>query len=186
MAITIELSRRDEVLELNRRRWEELVNDPELARIPGRVETNRHGQILMSPPPSGAHSSLQGRILLELNARLSGRVLPECPISTLDGVRAADVGWYSVERFREVDGQSVFETAPEICVEVASPSNSAQELAEKASLYFEAGACEVWICDLEGRMGFFLKNDPLTKARQSVLCPDFPARMDAGGPAARE
>lgn len=54
MAITIELSRRDEVLELNRRRWEELVNDPELARIPGRVETNRHGQILMSPPQRGA------------------------------------------------------------------------------------------------------------------------------------
>ncbi|MCZ7641310.1 MAG: hypothetical protein M5U12_37800 [Verrucomicrobia bacterium] len=35
----------------NLRRWEELLSDPELARIEGRIETDRHGHILMSPPP---------------------------------------------------------------------------------------------------------------------------------------
>jgi len=34
--------------------------------------------------------------------------------------------------------------APEICVEVISPRNSPEEMAEKRALYFAAGADEVW------------------------------------------
>jgi Uma2 family endonuclease len=33
--------------------------------------------------------------------------------------------------------------APEICIEILSPSNSAAEIAEKRVLYFDAGAAEV-------------------------------------------
>lgn len=178
MAITIELPPRSEVLEFNRRRWEELLHEPGLARIPGRVETNRHGQILMGPPPSGSHSAWQGKILLELHPRLGGHVLPECPISYVDGACAADVGWYSVERFQNVQSQSAFEMAPEVCVEVASPSNAARELEEKAALCFDAGAEEVWICDLEGRMAFYVAGDPLLKKERSGMCPDFPGKIE--------
>ena len=36
--------------------WEEICADPELARLPYRIETDKWGNILMSPPPDGHHS----------------------------------------------------------------------------------------------------------------------------------
>ena len=65
--------------------------------------------------------------------------------------------------------------APEICVEVISPSNTASEIEEKKQLYFEAGAKEVWLCDDDGTMRFFL---PGSLVPASLLCPDFPVRID--------
>lgn len=50
--------------------------------------------------------------------------------------------------------------APQICIEVVSPSNSVKELEEKKSAYLAAGAEEVWIiypqskrCEVYGRQG---------------------------------
>ncbi|MFT5190956.1 MAG: Uma2 family endonuclease [Verrucomicrobiales bacterium] len=178
MPLVIEMPPREEQLAFNRSRWGDVLRDPELAKLPGKVETDRHGQILIMPPPSGSHSSKQSCILLALHGCLGGKPLAECPISTADGVRAADVGWYSPERFRQVDGQDAFEEAPEICVEVVSPSNTPRGLAEKRDLYFDAGAEEVWICQLDGEMQFYLKGDPTVPASRSALCPGFQARVE--------
>lgn len=105
---------------------------------------------------------------------MGGTVVAECPISTIGGVRAADVGWYSPERFAQVDGQLVFEIAPEICVEVLSPRNRPFEMQEKKQLYFEAGAKEVWFCAEDGSFTIFEREQPLAPLTRSVLCPDFP------------
>lgn len=42
--------------------------------------------------------------------------------------------------------------APELCVEIVSPSNSRQEMAEKIALYLDAGAGEVWIVFEDGQI----------------------------------
>lgn len=92
----------------------------------------------------------------------------------MDGVRAADVGWFTKDRHEPIATRSCFPIAPEICVEVFSPRHSKTEIDEKRKLYFQAGAEEFWICDLEGQMSFFLKSDPDNPAENSALCPDFP------------
>ncbi|HSA71392.1 MAG TPA: Uma2 family endonuclease, partial [Burkholderiales bacterium] len=50
--------------------------------------------------------------------------------------------------------------APELCIEVVSPSNSRQEMREKIEAYLATGAEEVWIvypqskrCEFYGRQG---------------------------------
>ncbi len=135
MQLVIELPSREEQLAFNRKRWEEICADLELAKLPGKIESNAHGHVLMMPPASGKHSDHRGEIAFLLRSLIGGRALPECPISTLDGVRAADVGWYSEKRFAQVDGQIAFEIAPEICVEVLSPSNTPAEIErQKAAL----------------------------------------------------
>jgi Uma2 family endonuclease len=98
--------------------------------------------------------------------------LTECPISTADGVKAADVAWVSRERMKELGDGVFFIQAPEICVEVLSPSNTEAEITEKRALYFDAGAREVWICDRDGSITFF--NAPDSTAPASSLCPAFP------------
>jgi len=179
MNLVIDLPPREEQLALNRKRWEEVCRDAELSDLPGKVETNAYGQILMMPPATGNHSNRQGEIAFILRSTLGGHALPECPVSTIDGVRAADVGWYSDGRFRQVQDQIAFEIAPEICVEVLSPCNTPAEMAAKKKLYFEAGAEEVWLCEQDGTMRFFNHLQPTTAQQRSARCPSFPTLIDA-------
>ena len=175
--LTIELPEQQAQTAFNLRRWEELLADPELAKVEGRIETDRHGHIIMSPPPAPNHGSYQSEIAYLLRTLMpNGRVLSECPISTADGVKAADVAWASPECMRVLGKRVCFPTAPEICVEVLSPSNTEAEIEEKMTLYFDAGAKEVWICSLSGEMTFFgsAKGQVM---RPSTLCPEFPQRI---------
>lgn len=177
MQLILELPPREEQLAFNRRRWDEVLGDPGLRDTRRRIETNAHGQILMSPPPAGNHSDRVLRIQLKLFNLLGGKPLPECPVSTIGGVRAPDVGWYSDARYVSVEGQTAFETAPEICVEVLSPDNTPAEMREKRALYFDAGAREFWTCDRDHRMVFHLADDPDREQTASALCPDFPREV---------
>ena len=101
--------------------------------------------------------------------------MSECPVSTAKGVKAADVAWCSEELWAIGKDRSCFPTAPEICVEVLSPSNTDGEISEKRTLYFEAGAAEVWICSEQGAMSFFVAPNRETPVVKSRLCPEFPA-----------
>lgn len=77
-------------------------------------------------------------------------------------MKVVDVGWYSDARFAQVENRIAFEIAPEICVEVRSPCNTNAEMQIKRQLYFEAGAEEVWLCELDGAMRFYLSDFPDT------------------------
>jgi Uma2 family endonuclease len=173
--LTIKLPSQPAQTDFNLRRWNELMQDPELAKIEGRVETDRYGYVIMSPPPAARHGSYQSEIAYLLRSLMhTGRVLTECPISTADGVRAADVAWASAESMEQLGNRVCFPRSPEICVEVLSPSNSDAEIKEKMALYFDAGAKEVWLCETSGAMKFFLASE---SAPASNLCPNFPAQI---------
>ena len=176
-SLTIELPQQRKQTAFNLRRWAEVLADPEMWKIEGRVETDRHGQIIMSPPPGARHGGYQARITALLDKLMTtGRILTECPISTADGVRATDVAWASADCLRELGNRTCFPRAPEICVEVLSPSNSAAEIREKTALYFDAGAKEVWHCSTAGKMTF-IGADRTAPLAKSKLCPNFLAQI---------
>jgi Uma2 family endonuclease len=131
----------------------------------------------MSPPPAPNHGSRQSEITALLRDLLpQGNGLTECPLSTSDGVKAIDVAWLSAERSNEARTAICLTRAPEICVEILSPGNTAGEIQEKIELYLEAGAREVWVCQLNGDMVF---HAPTGKMASSLLCPEFPAVVPA-------
>ncbi|MAS97129.1 MAG: hypothetical protein CMO55_28390 [Verrucomicrobiales bacterium] len=157
--------------------WEAILADKDLAALPYRIETDQHGQLIMSPPPAPGHGNKQIKIgakLMELTE--TGEVVSECPISTRLGVKAADIAWCSQELWERSGEFPCFTECPEICVEVLSPSNTKGEIEEKKSLYFEAGAKEVWICDSVGEMKFFL-SDSSESTNNSALVPNFPRKF---------
>ncbi len=174
MQLIINLPERTTVLASNRQRWAEVLADPSWREHLGKIETNVSGQLIMSPAPSGPHRTRQFRVAHELQLRLGGQAMTECPISTSDGVKIADSGWFSQSRFAEVGDQDVYEVAPEICVEVLSPRNTSSEMAMKRQLYFDAGAEECWICDRNGRMSYYTKAEPNEEKQVSKICPEFP------------
>jgi hypothetical protein len=49
------------------------------------------------------------------------------------------------------------------------------EIDQKRALYFNAGATEVWICNLDGSMLFFVS--PVRQESDSLLFPAFPDRI---------
>jgi Uma2 family endonuclease len=176
--LTIELPSQKEQTAFNLRRWAELLVDPALAKFEGRIETDRHGHAIMSPPPAASHGRFQSRIAHILQTLMKkGETLTECPISTADGVRAADVAWASPTRMEELGNRVCFPRSPEVCVEVLSPANTESEIQEKIELYFNAGAQEVWLCDRTGKITF-LGPDSSHRLKTSKICPRFPARID--------
>ena len=175
--LTIQLPPQQSQRSFNLRHWAELIEDSELAKIQGRIETDRHGHIIMRPPPAPSHGSFQVRISYLLTDLMPcGRVLSECPISTADGVKAADVAWASPPRMRELGNRVCFPRAPDLCVEILSPSNTKSEIEEKTALYFDAAAREVWICSPSSPMQF-LSRGRARPLKSSQLCPKFPKRI---------
>ena len=179
--LTIDLPAQENQTAFNLRRWSQLRSDPdlmrELERFPGRFETDRHGHLIMFPPAGFPHGSSEYRIGRLLEDHLTdGRVATECPISTADGVKVADVVWISRARLAAIGNAECLTKAPEICVEVISPSNTRLEMAEKRALYFAAGAREVWICDRDGRMTFFTGTNSRGQ-KGSKFCPEFPREI---------
>jgi Uma2 family endonuclease len=176
MSLTIELPPHGELIDFNLEVWDRVLSDHELAKVEGRIETDRHGHIIMSSPPPPDHGSRQSDIAFTLRSLLGGRTVTECPLSTSDGVKGIDVAWFSKGRFADAYSSRFFLRAPEIYVEVLSPSNTAAEMTEKTALYFDAGADEVWLCGCDGKMRFLGAAGELGK---SALCPDFPAYIEA-------
>lgn len=175
--LTLELPPHKTQTAFNLRRWAEVLADREMARIEGRIETDRHGHIIMSPPPAPSHGSFQSEIAYLLRSLVAaGRVLTECPVSTVDGVKAADVAWASPESMKGLGEKVCFTVAPEICVEVVSASNTKVEIQEKMALYFDAGAKEVWLCAGDGAMSFH-RPGATRPMLASKICPSFPTHV---------
>src|ERR1700683_4555978 len=68
------------------RRWQEIVNDPELSQRPERIEIDAGGQVTMAPPPDFIDRSQAKEIQAQLD-RLFGqaRAFTEQPIETAIG-----------------------------------------------------------------------------------------------------
>jgi Uma2 family endonuclease len=155
--------------------WAEICEDKFLATLPYRIESDRWGNLVMSPPPRSRHAELQGEILrLLIMFMKGGRAMPEVPLETSEGVKAMDVAWISHERRASKPNDPAYLVAPEICIEVESPSNLQAEMMERKRLFFEKGAEEFWLCGLDGRMTFF---DPAGVILQSRICPQFPEQV---------
>jgi len=135
--------------------WAEVCEMQVLQNLPFKIELNEWGSIVMSPA-SNLHGYLQAEISFWLRTnQSSGKVLTECSIQTMKGVKVADVAWGSQIFFTQNPLQTPLPIAPELCVEIISPSHSKAEIEEKIALYLSKGAKEVWICDETGKIKFY-------------------------------
>lgn len=144
-------------------RYRALCDDPCYANIPGKIELDAWGRMVMSPA-SNYHSALQALLVGKL-AVLGGRVFVEASVVTSAGVLVADVAWASDDFMRARGFETPYTRSPELCMEVVSPSNSRKESREKVAAYLEAGAVEVWIVfaqskriEFHGQEGLLLRS----------------------------
>lgn len=135
-------------------KWADVIADKSLRNLPYKIELDRYGNILMSPA-GNRRGRLQVRIASLLERSLGNEAISECSIDTPEGVKVADAAWCSPEFLHRHGYETPYPSAPEICVEIRSPSHSEEETRFKVGLYFEQGAKEVWIVLETGSVRFF-------------------------------
>ncbi len=144
--------------------WVDVLNDKTLEDLPYKIELNEWGNIEMSPA-TNKHSIVQSELVDLLNKKLPyGRAIVEFSIQIDKEVKVPDVVWCSKNFLKQHIKEDPCSVAPEICIEVISPSNSFAEMKRKMALYFKAGAKEVWLVDFNGKARFFNQHDEIKKS----------------------
>jgi Uma2 family endonuclease len=156
--------------------WHRVLNDPQLQELPYKIETNEHGQIVLSPHKPH-HGLQQGALVRLLNEHVeSGAVAVEFAVDTAKGVKVPDVVWMSEEQLAEMpDDAEASPVMPEVVVEVLSEGNTDAEIADKRRLYLAEGAQEVWTCATDDTMTFY---DETGAIESSAVVPSFPCEVE--------
>lgn len=126
-----------------------------LPEEPGWRDELVEGSVVREPLPTFGHGNASARIahfLLEwVGPRELGEVVGECGFVVQrdpDTVRGPDAAFVSAERLAAWSGDGpFFEGAPDLAVEVLSPSNTRAEVERKVRDYLSAGARRVWVVD---------------------------------------
>lgn len=128
-------------------RWRDLARR---SGQPERWELDEYGEVIemiLPPPP---HQRIVLALALQLREQLGGDALPGVNVLTRIGIRIPDVVWNPEPR--DDDPAS---PAPAICIEVESAHNTRKELDEKLAAYLAAGAREVILVEMAGRIRYF-------------------------------
>jgi Uma2 family endonuclease len=125
-----------------------------------------HGEVVALTRPRARHLELQHRLLMLLSPRLAafGAVRIEYPYRPLPEfeLRAADVAAISRSRWDAIDPDDNLHGAPELVIEVKSPSNTERQLRELVALSLNNGAIEFWIVDIEKKCVTVIRRDGAT------------------------
>ena len=108
------------------------------------------GELISMPPPLGEHGIIQNGtayLLTDLvKPRSLGIVFTETGFRLTPGtVRAPDVSFIRAERVPTLDPKRRFEFAPDLAIEIISPSETAAAIAHKVRQYLHAGVEVVWV-----------------------------------------
>lgn len=137
------------------------VTGDELLRMPGRNPCELvAGRIVSMTPTSPAHGRIEANVAAALKQFLRTRDLGVVMAGEVgvftgrnpDTVRAPDVLFLSHERdARRTSRHGFLDVAPELAVEILSPTDRPDQVRRKLGEYFAAGVRLVWVIDPAAR-----------------------------------
>jgi Uma2 family endonuclease len=131
-----------------------LLTADELEQMPDddSVQTELdEGELITMPPAGGDHGYIGWGISSELGYFVKKHKLGRLYIADTgfrlgrDTVRAPDVAFVRKERIQAIHSQGFMKGAPDLAVEVFSPTGSSRQLKRKVKQYLAAGSHTVWI-----------------------------------------
>ncbi|MGH9452745.1 MAG: Uma2 family endonuclease [Terriglobia bacterium] len=137
-----------------------------------KYELNEGELITVTPSPRLAHNRVRRRLDRNLTAFVEEHRLGEVTAETdfkLSGgnVRIPDVAFILAARLQGIDPRQRIEGAPDLAVEVVSPSDDPDDLALKAQQYLRAGARAMWVLYPEARMAYLYKPGERPEVREA-------------------
>jgi Uma2 family endonuclease len=115
------------------------------------------GVLYMSPPPSIAHQDSSGELFVAMHTYAKendlGKVLiAPCGIQLPNQPVPLEPDIFFVKKERlEIIGTQYVEGAPDLIVEILSPSNASYDRETKFKVYQDAGVPEYWLVDYEAK-----------------------------------
>ncbi|MBV9269084.1 MAG: Uma2 family endonuclease [Acidobacteriaceae bacterium] len=102
-----------------------------------------------------------------------GIVIMEMPFqpSAEYEVWRADVAVLRVEKARRIAGDEYLQGAPDLVVEVLSPSNTAQEINDKIAVCLENGCASFWVVDDKRKEVTVTEGDITKRYAQAATIP---------------
>ncbi len=115
----------------------------------------RHGELVKVPPPKHRHYRVEQslRDLLATALGTYGKVGTEFGFKPQPEHEylIADVAFVSRARWEQIPDNGHLEGAPDLVIEVLSPSNTAAEMLDRRNVCLENGAREFWLVHPEHR-----------------------------------
>ncbi len=114
------------------------------------------GELVMSPSPKEIHQYILGQLHLRLGTFIYGRVLGKVYVAPFDvvlsdtDVAQPDVIFVSNQRADIITADNI-RGAPDLVVEILSPSTAERDRTLKLDLYAQHGVQEYWIVDPDAR-----------------------------------
>lgn len=104
--------------------------------------------------PNAKHSGIAGRLVIELGIFLKtnkiGRVYPEAHFQIGEDKRIPDVAFVKAEKIPPTgEPEKFWDFAPDLAIEVVSPTDFYQDVLEKIDDYFTAKVQQVWLINPE-------------------------------------
>ncbi|MEP0810956.1 Uma2 family endonuclease [Trichocoleus sp. ST-U2] len=114
------------------------------------------GQLVEKMGMTVKHSRVQSKLVLSWGNYITqsgqrGEVVVELPCRTLRQGRRPDVSYLTAELVAQFGEAGGLPQSPPLIAEIASPTDSAEDLFAKASEYLESGCSEVWLVFPESR-----------------------------------
>jgi Uma2 family endonuclease len=125
----------------------------QLPEVDGATYELDEGELLMEPSPTLRHNRVRDRIARHLSDFIQAHQLGEVTVETdfrlgPATVRNPDVAFMTAAHVTKVDpDRSPIDGAPELAVEVISPSNAGQDIKKKLAQYLSGGSKAVWVVD---------------------------------------
>jgi Uma2 family endonuclease len=131
---------------------EKLITFAKFEKLPDQEirQELRHGEVVNVAPPKHGHYLILRRLrrLFEALAAGAGEVDTEFGFQVgVHEYRIADVAFLSKARWDRIPVQGYLQGAPELVIEVLSPSNTAAEIQDKKEICLENGTVEFWVVD---------------------------------------
>jgi Uma2 family endonuclease len=141
---------------------EPLLTAEEYARLQDdgqwRDELSR-GRLVREPRPASVHGRVQAALTAKLHAHVSRHELGYITVESgywlergPDTVRGPDIAFVARSKYGDAPAEKWPDYAPDLAVEILSPSDRVGAMAEKMAQYFGAGARMVWLIDPGDRM----------------------------------
>jgi Uma2 family endonuclease len=173
-----------------------LLTLEEYARLPddenGFIQELDERELINVPAPVRKHSRLQARLFSRLDRFLERNPIGE--VCSEDGyiieedpptVWRPDVAFLRADRARQVDPDGWVAGAPDLAVEVVSPSDSAPSVLRRVWKYLKAGSHTVWVIYPDSREVHVFETSGAVRVLQSgqsleapALLPGFSVALD--------
>jgi Uma2 family endonuclease len=145
-----------------------LLTADELERMPDddsvQIELDE-GELITVPPAGEDHSNIEVETIFRLKSFVKAQDLGRVYAGdagfrlSRDIVRSPDVAFVRKERVEAIRGKGFIKGAPDLAVEIFSPSDSFRQLTRKVKQYLAAGCHTVWVIHPERREVYVYRAD---------------------------